>query len=216
MLSRDYIDNRRDFIRNRRLELGKTLEDIGREVGVSRSTVQRWESGNISNMRRDKIAKLAAALEVSPAQLIGYEDASLPDNLAPFHHMGTVPLIGSIACGKPILAEENVEDYVDLPRHIRADFALTCKGDSMIDAGIQDGDIVYIRQQGQVQPGQIAAVLIDDEATLKRVYVNGSQIILQPANPAYAPMVFTDAEADRIRMIGLAVVFTHALVRSER
>ena len=78
MLNETYIDSRREFIRSRRLELGKTLEDIGREVGVSKGTVQRWESGNISNMRRDKIAKLAAALEISPTQLIGYEDTHDP------------------------------------------------------------------------------------------------------------------------------------------
>ena len=212
MIDEKYIESRREFIRNRRLELGKTLEDIGRAVGVSKGTVQRWESGNIANMRRDKIAKLATALEVSPTQLIGIENAEMPENISPLPRMGTVPLIGAIACGTPILAEENIEEYVDLPRHIRADFALTCRGDSMVDAGIKDGDIVYIRQQVQIRPGQIAAVLIDDEATLKRVYFDSGSVILQPANPAYPPMVFTDAEASRVRMIGLAVAFTHSLV----
>ena len=208
-----------DRIHARRKELGLTLQDIADRVHVARSTIQRYEAGTISQMKIPVLAAIAQALSVNPEWLIGKgKDNAIkyPANLAPLPRMGTVPLIGSIACGKPILAEENVEEYVDLPRHIRADFALTCKGDSMIDAGIKDGDIVYIRQQGQVQPGQIAAVLIDDEATLKRVYVNGSQVILQPANPAYAPMVFTDSEADRIRMIGLAVAFTHALVQSER
>ena len=126
--------------------------------------------------------------------------------------MGTVPLIGAIACGSPILAEENIEEYVDLPKHIRADFALTCRGDSMIGADIHDGDVVYIRQQAQVRSGQIAAVLIDDEATLKRVYLNGETVVLQPENPSYAPLVFSGPDAAALRILGLAVAFTHALV----
>lgn len=213
MLDKDYIENRRGFIRSRRLALGKTLEDIGREVGVSKATVQRWESGNISNMRRDKIAKLASALDVSPTQLIGYDDATpLPSNVVPMPKPGTVPLIGSIACGTPILAEENIEEYVDLPKHIHADFALTCKGDSMIGADIHDGDVVYVRRQPEVRSGQIAAVLIDDEATLKRVYLQGETVVLQPENPAYPPLIFSGSEAAALRILGLAVAFTHALV----
>lgn len=201
---------------NRRKELGLTLQDIADKVHVARSTIQRYEAGAISQMKMPVIASIAQALLVNPEWLLGKsEDSSprLPENISPLPHMGTVPLIGAIACGTPILAEENIEEYVDLPRHIRADFALTCRGDSMVDAGIKDGDIVYIRQQVQIRPGQIAAVLIDDEATLKRVYFDSGSVILQPANPAYPPMVFTDAEVSRVHMIGLAVAFTHALVK---
>ncbi len=126
--------------------------------------------------------------------------------------MGRAPLLGRIACGEPILAEENIEDYVDLPKHITADFALECRGDSMIGAGIQDGDVVYIRQQPEVENGQIAAVLVgDEEATLKRFYFDGQAIQLVAENPKFAPMVFTGEDINKVRVIGRAVAFTHSL-----
>ena len=102
-------------------------------------------------------------------------------NLTPIANLDlkTVPLVGDIACGTPILAEENIVDYVKVPGQVRADFALTCRGNSMIGANIQDGDIVYIRQQPEVENAQIAAVCVDnDEATLKRFYHQGNSISL--------------------------------------
>ena len=125
--------------------------------------------------------------------------------------MGRIPLIGSIACGAPILAEEHIEDYIDIPKHIHADFALTCKGDSMINARIFDGDIVYIRQQDTVDNGQIAAVLIDGEATLKRVRLFDDHISLEPENPQYRPLVYWGEEMNTVRILGKAVAFTSAI-----
>lgn len=125
--------------------------------------------------------------------------------------MKKIPLIGSIACGAPIMAEEHIEDYVDLPAHIRADFSLTCKGDSMINARIFDGDIVYIRQQDTVESGQIAAVLIDGEATLKRVRLFDDHIVLEPENPMYKPLSFWNDEMNTVRILGKAVAFTSAI-----
>lgn len=125
--------------------------------------------------------------------------------------MKKIPLIGSIACGAPILAEEHIEDYVDLPCHVKADFSLTCKGDSMINARIFDGDIVYIRQQDTVESGQIAAVLIDGEATLKRVRLFDDHIVLEPENPMYKPLVYWNEEMNTVRILGKAVAFTSAI-----
>ena len=125
--------------------------------------------------------------------------------------MKRIPLIGSIACGAPILAEEHIEDYVDLPGHIRADFSLTCKGDSMINARIFDGDIVYIRQQETVENGEIAAVLIGTEATLKRVRLFDDHIVLEPENPMYKPLVYWNEEMNTVRILGKAVAFTSAI-----
>ena len=138
------------------------------------------------------------------------ESAPLPDNIIPMPVMRTVPLLGMIACGDPILAAENLDGEVSVPEHVTADFALRCKGDSMINARIHDGDIVYIRQQDSVDNGQIAAVLIGDEATLKRVNFNPASktLILSPANDAYAPFVFVGDELDRVRILGRAVAFT--------
>lgn len=135
----------------------------------------------------------------------------LPSNMYPLPEMEKIPLVGSIACGTPILAEENIEAYIDLPRHIRADYALECKGDSMIGVDINDGDIVYIRKQPTVENGQIAAVRIGDEATLKRVYYDGECLQLVAENPKIRPMVFFGEEINDICIEGLAVAHCRSL-----
>ena len=129
-------------------------------------------------------------------------------NLQPLPEMRKIPLIGAIACGVPILADEHIEDYVNIPRQIAADFALTCKGDSMSGARIFDGDLVYIRQQDMVDNGQIAAVLIDGEATLKRVRIYEDHIVLEPENPHFRPLTYWGEDMNAIRILGLAVAFT--------
>jgi repressor LexA len=133
---------------------------------------------------------------------------SLPSNIIPMPEMRQIPLIGTIACGTPITAEQNVEDLVDIPKHIHADFALRCKGDSMINARIFDGDIVYIRQQPTVENGEIAAVLIEDEATLKRFRRLEDRIILEPANPLFDSLVYRGSEMEQVHILGRAVAFT--------
>lgn len=202
-------------LKKRRKELGLTLAQIAEKMGVSEATVQRWESGNIKSVRYEKMDKLAEILRVNPAAFMGWDDsADLPINVESIGAMHKVPLVGQIACGTPILAEQNIEDYIDLPHHIRADYALTCKGDSMIGAGVHDGDVVYIRKQAQVDNGQIAAVMVDcEDATLKRFYYDGkATVTLTAENPAVPPMVFAGEDVGRIRVIGLAVAFTHSLV----
>lgn len=208
----------KDKIKALRLALGATMDDIARAVGVSKPTVQRWESGEIENIRRDKIWRLAQALHTTPAYLMGWDDTAeqeridLPSNVVPLRPMKKIPLVGQIACGVPILAEQNIEDYIDLPGHIHADYALTCKGDSMKNAGIRDGDVVYIRQQPEVENGQIAAVLVDeDEATLKRFYFDGSIVQLVAENSRVLPMVFSGPDISRVRVLGLAVGYTHII-----
>ena len=129
------------------------------------------------------------------------------DNLLPLPKFKKIPLLGSIACGEPILAEENIDEHIKCPDDVQADFCLRCKGDSMIGARIHDGDIVYIRIQPDVENGEIAAVLIDDEATLKRVYKKAESIILQPENPAYEPLIFVREEINQIRILGKAICF---------
>lgn len=200
-------------IRELRQAKGLTLEQIADVVGVGKSTVRKWETGMIANMRRDKIASLAKALGVTPAYLMGWEEETntLPSNIIPMPEMRKVPLLGSIACGAPILAEEHIEEYVDIPKHIQADFALTCKGDSMINARIFDGDIVYIRHQETVENGQIAAVLIENEATLKRVRLFEDHISLEPENPQYRPLVLWGDEMNTVQIIGKAIAFTSSI-----
>ena len=204
----------KDILKNRRTELGLTQLDVANAVGVSEATVSRWESGDIANMKRSRIASLASVLKMSPSIIMGWNEeheAHMPSNIIPMPAMRKVPLVGSIACGTPILAEENLDGTVEAPDHVRADFALRCKGDSMINARIFDGDIVYIRQQESVEHGEIDAVLIGDEATLKRVYIYDDCISLEAENPQYKPMVYRGEEMNNIRILGKAVAFTSVI-----
>lgn len=201
--------NVKDIIRNRRLELSLTMKEVAERVGVSEATVSRWESGDIENMRRDKIAALAKALQMPPAVIMGWDDAPIPSN-PDIHPIGTkrFPVLGSVACGKPIFMAEEKEVYVDATVAIRADFVLIAKGDSMVGARINDGDIVFIRQQPEVENGEIAVVAIDDEATLKRFYrYSDDLIVLRAENPAYKDMEFRPEDHKDIRVLGKAVAF---------
>lgn len=198
----------------RRKQIGLSAEKVAELLNVSPATIYRYENGDIEKVPGDRLAPIAAALNTTPAYLMGWgdtPDASLPGNVIPMPEMKQVPLIGSIACGEPILADEHIEEYINIPRHIHADFALTCKGDSMINARIFDGDMVYIRQQDTVENGEIAAVLIDGEATLKRVQLFEDHISLEPENPQYRPFVYWGEEMNTVRILGKAVAFTSAI-----
>lgn len=197
-------------IKEAREAKGLTQEELGRAVKTTKQTIFKYESGIVTNIPLDRLEQIAAVLSVSAAFLMGWEtkEDKLPDNIIPMPEMRQIPLIGTIACGTPITAEQNVEDIVDIPKHIHADFALRCKGDSMINARIYNGDVVYIRQQPTVENGEIAAVLIDNEATLKRVRLFPERLILEPANPTFEPLVYIGEEMSNIRILGKAVAFT--------
>lgn len=194
-------------------QAGMTRNDICAALGFRYSTFTDWVRG-VKFPRIDKIEMLANYFGIEKSDLI--EDKALrtqppPSNIIPVPAMKQIPLVGTIACGSPILAAENIEGAVDLPEHIHADFALRCKGDSMINARIYDGDIVYIRQQPTVESGEIAAVLIDNEATLKRVRLFPDHIALEPENPQYRPLVYWESEMNDVHILGLAVAFTSAI-----
>ena len=119
-----------------------------------------------------------------------------------------IPIVGEIACGMPITAEENQIGLVSIPESIKADFCLICKGESMVGARIFDGDLVCIRQQETVENGEIAAVLIDDEATLKRVYFfPGHYLELRAENPKFAPLIYEGESMGTVRILGKAIYF---------
>lgn len=196
-----------------------TQEELSSFLGMNKSTIQRYETGQVSRIKIPVLHSIAKALNVSADWISCKSDNINPpessynifdtDNVFPLPKLKKVPLIGSIACGTPILAEENIEDYLLLPEHIDASFVLRCKGDSMKGARIYDGDLVYIRQQPCVENGEIAAVLIENEATLKRVYYykEKNMLILKPENTNYEDMIYTDEELNKIRIIGKAVAF---------
>lgn len=196
------------FLRERR---GLSQEELALKVGYKdRSSIAKIEAGLV-DLTQSKIAAFASALCVSPAELMGIseaEDIFTISNIIPMPEMRKIPLLGNIACGAPILADDHIEEYIDIPKHVKADFALTCKGDSMINARIFNGDTVYIRQQEEVENGEIAAVLIDNEATLKRVQLYEDHISLEPENPQYRPIVLWGEEMNTVRILGKAVAFT--------
>lgn len=165
------------------------------------------------------LKKIAQGMNMSLDELLSVADDMPVDmtgsgakGLMPMPPMRKIPLLGTIACGDPIIATENVEEEIDVPEHISGDFALRCKGDSMINARIFDGDIVYIRQQETVENGEIAAVLIDGEATLKRVRLFEDHISLEPENPQYRPIVLWGEEMNTVRILGKAVFFTSKVI----
>lgn len=223
-MDREKLGNRLKYARDMK---DMSLQDVADAVGVARSTVQRYEAGKINNIKLPVIESFARALQVDPAWLIGKSDkmeysvgfdfgnsyfANLPENIIPMPKTKKIPLLGNIACGEPILATENIEDYVDMDTSTHADFALRCTGDSMINARIFDGDIVYIRKQETVENGEIAAVLINGieseaNATLKRVYLEGNKIRLCAENPMYSDQIFFENDMNKVRIIGKAVAF---------
>lgn len=194
----------------RRKEIGLSAERVAEILGVSPATIYRYEKGDIEKVPGDLLQPIANALQTTPAYLMGWDSSgsSLPSNIIPMPHTYTVPIIGTIACGQPILAVENADELVAVPEYIQADFALRCKGDSMINARIFDGDIVYIHRQPEVENGQIAAVRIGEEATLKKVYFTGSRLVLRAANPLYDDLEYEGETLEEVEILGKAVAFT--------
>lgn len=188
--------------------------DLAERTGIPKSAISQYCSGAFKP-KQNRLFLIAETLDVDEAWLMGLdvpmERGNTPPNIIPMPEMKKIPLLGAIACGEPITAEENIEEYISIPKNIQADFALTCKGDSMINARIFDGDVVYIRQQDTVENGEIAAVLIGDEATLKRVRLFRDRIVLEPENPMYKPYVYWGEEMNNVRILGKAVAFTSAV-----
>lgn len=205
-------------MKERRKELGIKADEVAEALGCSRSTIFRYENGDIEKVPAALINTIAEVLKTTPSYLMGWSDESpaMASNIIPMPPTKKVPLLGSIACGEPILAVENIDTYVEMDATVHADFALRCKGDSMINARIFSGDIVYIRKQETVENGEIAAVLINGveseaDATLKRVYIEGNKIRLCAENPLYADQIFFENDMNKVRIIGKAVAFLSAV-----
>lgn len=200
------------ILKQRRKELGLTLAQIADAMNVTEATVQRWESGNIKNIRYDKIGKLAEVLKVSPALLMGWNDASnpnLPDNITPMPKMKKWKVLGGTACGEPIFRELD-DEAVMAPANIDADFVFRCIGDSMINARIFDGDIVFVKS-GPVENGQIGVVRVGEEYTLKRIYHGPDYLELRAENPMY-PAQIIRGEQENAEIIGRAVQFLSRVI----
>lgn len=193
---------------------GVTRADVSRLLGYPETTLANWANG-VNYPRIDKIQELADFFGIKKSDLIEDKiDAIInrhPD-LHPIRKIRSVPILGTIACGTPIWAEENFEGYVGIdPAHMDGEFALICKGDSMVDAEIHDGDIVLMKKVSDVEDGQIAAVLIEDETTLKKVYKKENLLVLQPCNRNYSPIIYSyeEVENNGIQIIGECVGVYH-------
>ncbi len=192
-----------DRIKFRREQLGMSQAELATKLGYkSRSSINKIELDS-RNLTQSKIKAIADALETTPAYIMGWDD-DMPANALPLPDMSRVPRVGRIACGEPITAEENIEAYDETPQNWHADFTLLCVGDSM-SPKIEDGDLVAIRKQSEVINGQIAAVRIGDEATLKQVFLHDDYIELRPINPAYVSIIRRRDEMNEIRIEGKAV-----------
>lgn len=198
---------------------GLSQTELSKLSGINKASISTYLSGTYEPKQKNVFA-LAATLNVSPSWLMGldvpmHEDTRhAPSDILPPPKTYRVPVLGDIACGEPIEAIENFEEFSEVPEFIKCDFALRCKGDSMTGARINDGDLVYIRSQPRVENGQIAAVMIDGETTLKKVYYHTNSLTLMPANPAYEPIFLNNDVIDNeyVRILGLAVGFTSAIL----
>lgn len=202
-------------IKSRRVQLGLSVDELAARLGKNRATVYRYENNDITNFPAKVLEPLAKVLVTTPAALMGWgEDLTAVPAACerdPSPNLVPAPRLSTITSGIPILDQENIECYDLVPDWARCDFTLRCKDDSMIGARIIDGDLVCIHAQSQVEHGEIAAVLVDDEAALKRVCLYSDHIILRPENPNYRPLVFWADEMDQVKILGKATYFISAV-----
>ena len=200
-------------IKIRRENLNMSQQDLATLSGyTSRSSINKIELGLI-DLPQSKISAIANSLNVSVSYLLwGKEKETI--NLAKYGihpiEKKRFPMLGKIACGKPIFADQEFESFITASANIQADFCLTAQGDSMIGAGIHDGDVVFIKEQPIVDNGQIAAVIIEDEATLKRWYYDQEkqELTLVAENAKYPPLTYRNEELDTIYCLGRAICYT--------
>ena len=199
-------------IKRRRQQLKMTQTDLALKMGYAdKSMIAKIEKGNV-DLPQSKILAFANALETTPGELMGWdyetEATETVDNIYKLDKI-KLPFLGKVACGEPIFADEDRESYIMVGTDIGADFCLQCQGDSMINARIHDGDIVFVKKTDIVENGEIAVVIIDDEATLKRFFYYREQnlVILKPENPKYQDIILTGEQLTQVRVIGKAVAF---------
>lgn len=203
-------------------EKNETTYTMADTLSLSAATISRYMTGQMA-AKITTIEAIAKYFNVNPVWLMGYdvpryldkqsENGDTITNIFPIE-IKKFPLLGEIACGKPIFVNEDRESYILAGSNINADFCLKARGDSMINARILDGDIVFIRQQPVVNDGEIAAVVIDDTATLKRVYYDREQNTIQlvAENPAYRPLIYQNDTLNEIKILGKAVAFQSDVV----
>ncbi|MDD7351947.1 MAG: transcriptional repressor LexA [Peptoniphilaceae bacterium] len=198
-----------ELLKKLRTEKDLSLDDVAKQLGLARQTLYKYETGLITNIPLTRIEELAKIYNVTPGYIMGWEDENeepilenIPGIITPVQ-MKRIPILGVIACGDPIFAQENYDGYFMIDKNLpEADFILRAKGDSMIEANIFNGDLVFLKKTNDVDNGRIAAVLIDDEATLKRVNKDGNTVVLQPCNKNYKPIIIHDSDDKQVLILG--------------
>ena len=199
-------------IKNRRVELGLSVDQLAEKLGINRATIYRYESEDISKLPATILQPLAAALRTTPHYLMGWEEAETLNT--PADKAGktavSIPVLGSIPAGIPLEAIQDILDWEEITGEMANTgeyYALRIKGDSM-EPKISEGDVVIIRRQEQVDNGEIAVVMINgDDATLKKFFANETGITLIGTNPAFIPLTFTREQVEQlpVRVIGKVV-----------
>ena len=197
-------------IRKYRKQMGMTQEELAKRIGYTdRSSIAKIENGSV-DLPQSKITQFAKVFGISSKDLMGNDGIDFdPFSFGEITSISkqTFPLYDGIAAGQPRVMSDGIDVYVESTSNVNADFVLKVHGDSMIGARIYDGDLVFIRQQPEIENGEIAAVAIGDEATLKRFYRYGDMISLRSENPAYKEMVYSGEELNNVRILGKAVAF---------
>lgn len=195
-------------IKQLRLAQGFSQEELGAKVGVQKAAIHKYENGLVVNLKQATIGKLADALHTTPAYLLGLEQQPLPQPAQPYHPTHSIPILGRIAAGLPIYAEQNIEGYTYTDLNGGAEyFALRVSGDSMNAIGINDGYLIIVRRQDEVENGEVAVVMVGDEdATVKRFYATKNTVTLMPqsTNPIHQPQIY-DPDRTSIRVLGKVV-----------
>lgn len=205
-----------DRIKQLRLQNGMTMEELAEKLGLQKAAIYKYENGLVVNLKRNVIEKLSQVFNVSPSYIMCLEDtmpqpSAIPTapNISPMPAMKRWQVLGGTACGEPIFKELE-DDSVLAPADIDADFVFRCVGDSMINARIFDGDVVFVKSS-PVEDGQIGVVRIGEEYTLKRIYHGADYLELRSENPMYTPIIIR-GEQENAEIIGRAVQFLSRVI----
>ena len=202
-------------LKDLRQSIGMNMKEFASFLNIKYTTYVGYENGT-REPGSDFLTLVAKKFGTTTDYILMLTDnpVSFSHGIMPLPSTRSIPIIGEIACGRPILAEENFVGWANIPENIKADFCLVCKGDSMVGARIFDGDLVCIRQQERVDNGEIAAVMIEDEATLKRVYLfPGHYLELRAENPNFAPMKYSGESMSEVRILGKALYFISQVIQ---
>lgn len=203
-------------IKERRKELNLSVDELAARINKNRATIYRYESSEIENLPITILEPLAKALETTPAYLMNWEEDTTDkliekqDNIWKIKPVRKIPIISEIACGEPIVLNDNEQESIEVEEYVKGDFAFKARGDSMINAGIENGNIVFIKKGRYINNGDIVAVAIEDEITLKTYRKKDNKIYFLPENREYDPIIFDikELEYTNVNIIGVA---THIL-----